>query len=364
MGTESVKKSISRANLLSRWVKAIVVSMVFIVALPVAWIVALPHHRPQLEQVFLAFSNTSTIQSKDFSKKEDNKPRVCLEVGSHKENQRYRPSSNDTDNCLLYEEPSKHIGLLMTVLVGLPSAGRCVSHNGCKPPHAAYDANLRKYGNDWPPYGYTMVGKVRLENFRAAICDVNRNEIPGAIMELGVWRGGAMMMAAAVQAEATLQRELYLFDVFGVIGSSGAYGKATDFLAVPLDRVESGFKEFDLIDEGNIHFVKGLFEQTTPLWENRTDPIAVLRVDANFYDSYQDVMYAMYDKVAMGGIVIFDDVMTHKEVMRFWIDFKSDHGLPEELVRIDQHSAWFRKKKSIQIDQRKKHPPQDVNKLK
>jgi len=28
-----------------------------------------------------------------------------------------------------------------------------------------------------------------------------------------------------------------------------------------------------------------------------------------FYDSYSDVMYAMYEDVAVGGIVIFDDVM-------------------------------------------------------
>ena len=40
-----------------------------------------------------------------------------------------------------------------------------------------------------PPYGFTMVGLTRLENFRAAINEVNRQGIPGDIMELGVWRG-------------------------------------------------------------------------------------------------------------------------------------------------------------------------------
>ena len=33
--------------------------------------------------------------------------------------------------------------------------------------------------------------------------------------------------------------------------------------------------------------------------------IAVLRVDGNFYDSYQDAMYYMYDFVSIGGIIIF-----------------------------------------------------------
>lgn len=45
--------------------------------------------------------------------------------------------------------------------------------------------------------------------------------------------------------------------------------------------------------------------------------IAVLRVDGNFYDSYQDAMYYMYDVVRIGGIMIFDDVMSHPPVNRF-----------------------------------------------
>ena len=35
---------------------------------------------------------------------------------------------------------------------------------------------------------------------------------------------------------------------------------------------------------------------------------AVLRMDANFYDSYADVLYTMYEDISVGGIVIFDDV--------------------------------------------------------
>jgi hypothetical protein len=31
----------------------------------------------------------------------------------------------------------------------------------------------------------------------------------------------------------------------------------------------------------------------------------------------------MYEDVAVGGIVIFDDIMSHREVMRCWLDFKA-----------------------------------------
>ena len=70
----------------------------------------------------------------------------------------------------------------------------------------------------------------------------------------------------------------------------------------------------------------------------------------------------IFEDVAVGGIVIFDDVMSHLPVMNCWLDFKADQGLVEELNRIDVHSAWFRKKIDAKIDVSKKHPPQDINK--
>ena len=36
--------------------------------------------------------------------------------------------------------------------------------------------------------------------------------------------------------------------------------------------------------------------------------------------------------------------------MAFWKDFKGSQGLKEELIPIDDHSAWFRKTKDIKID--------------
>jgi len=271
---------------------------------------------------------------------------VCLEFGDATPSSRVRPSSADMSNCLLDTKLDNYFQLLSDVLVGLPFAGRCNLSNGCQPPQAPYDENLRRFGNDWPPDGYTMIGKERLANFRAAILEVNRNRIPGAIAEFGVWRGRAMMMAAATQKYdpfSVLPRDLYLCDAYG---SFGKYGNANDFLAVPLEKVQGAFETFGLNND-NIYYVKGLFSDTVKEWVDRKDPIAVLRVDGNFYSSYQDVLYAVYENVPVGGIVIFDDVMSHEQVMQCWKDFKEDQNIPEELVRIDQHSAWFRKTKDV-----------------
>lgn len=285
----------------------------------------------------------------------------CLEVGTSDERKRMRPS-RDSEECLLDIEPNEYFRLLTNTLVGLPNVGACNFSTGCQPPHKQYIEKDRRFGNDWPPYGFTMIGKERLNNFRAAINEVNRNGIEGGVAEFGVWRGGAMIMATAVmqnhhqQPTKTLikQRDLFLFDAFE---SFGKYGAAENFLAVSLGDVQKNMESFGFGgQQQNIHYVKGLFSDTTPQWTNRDDPIAVLRVDGNFYSSYQDVLYAMYNNVPVGGIIIFDDVFhrQYKEVMQCWMDFKKDQGIPEDLVQIDEGSGWFRKRKKVEIDQSKK----------
>lgn len=291
--------------------------------------------------------------------------KTCLEYGTSKDRRRPSSPNDDPHRCLLYEPPSRALQYLTQILVGLPDAGRCdFSIPACAPPHQPYDAKARQFGNDWPPYGYTMIGKERLENFRAAIEEVNRKGIPGAIAELGVWRGGAMVMAAAIDQENVQRpqsngkrRHHYLFDAFGSIRG---YGKHEAFLSVNLERVKEAFRTFHVYDEKNVHFVKGLFNETLPAWSTRLREeegmIAVLRVDGNFYESYQDVMYALYESVPVGGIVIWDDIFHphYKDVLQFWRDFKNDHGLTEEMVMIDDVGGWFRKQVTVPIDQTKK----------
>ncbi|EEC43105.1 macrocin o-methyltransferase domain-containing protein [Phaeodactylum tricornutum CCAP 1055/1] len=271
------------------------------------------------------------------------------------------PVSVESDReCLPNHPASDYIQTLISIMVGTPLGGSY--HNAAdrigQPPFP-YKESLRATGNDWPPFGYTMIGKARAENFRNAIEEVNQHNIPGAVVELGVWRGGAMMIAAAVGKECGNLRELYLFDTFAPIGSYRSE-KLQQYLAVPEEDVRGSFRYFDL-DGPHVHTEKGLFKDTLPAWKDKKLQIAVLRVDGNFYDSYQDAMYTMYDKVPVGGYVIFDDVMSHRNVMRFWNDFKKEQGLPEDLNRIDDHSAWFRKEKNVKIDWTFFRPPQDAN---
>lgn len=259
--------------------------------------------------------------------------------------------------CLLVEADSNLTENILETVLGSQKDGRCdVSSEGGCSATLAYEVGLRDWGLDWPPRGFSMIGRARLLNLKGAIEAVNREEIAGNIVELGVWRGGAMMLASAVNIESDFKRDIYLFDAFASLQD---YETASGFLAVSEEDVRRAFSDFGLLNE-HIYFVKGLFTKTLPTWD-KSNHIAVLRVDSNFYDSYQDAMYYLFDQVSVGGIVIFDDILSHQPVMDLWEDFKKDQQLDIELVQIDFHSAWFRKLKPSNTDWRYFRAPRDAN---
>ena len=259
------------------------------------------------------------------------------------------PPIESSNKCLIMPKLSKNMLELYDNVLGVRMADA---------PEGIIYGDLHLHKNE-----YTMVGVQRLNNFVAAIDEVNKKNIPGSIVELGVWRGGSMMVASQMNNEAAQmslkKRDLYLFDAFEDIPGYGS-NSFIKYLQVDESFVKDGFLKFGVMNE-HVHFRKGLFQDTVPSW-NKNDKIAVLRVDGNFYDSYQDVMYYMYENVLLGGIVIFDDVMAdHSGVLQFWKDFKKEQKLVEEFNRIDNGSGWFRKIKNIKIDWKYFRAPQDVN---
>lgn len=295
-------------------------------------------------------------QQRQENKQEEVKQLTCLPL--LRNNAWETVSVENTRECLIDYPASAYIKLLSLTLVGTPLGGMYRGGHDVGSLPQPYDEAFRFIGADWPPFGYTMIGKSRMHNLRCIIEEVNQKGVPGAIIELGVWRGGAVMFASGITKESGISRDLYLFDAFEAIGTYEP--GAMEFLATSMEDVQGYFRSFDL-DGPNIYFEKGLFKDTLPAWKDKNIQIAVLRVDGNFYDSYQDAMYYLYEKVPVGGFVIFDDILSHPDVMRFWLDFHKEQGLTEVLNPIDVHATWFRKEKKIKIDWQHFRAPQDAN---
>ncbi len=54
---------------------------------------------------------------------------------------------------------------------------------------------------------------------------------------------------------------------------------------------------------------KGWFKDTLPLY-NSKNPIALLRIDGDWYDSTMDCLKNLFPKVAYRGLIVIDDYYT------------------------------------------------------
>ena len=213
-----------------------------------------------------------------------------------------------------------------------------------------YNATYREYGLDWPSVACTMIGTKRLLNFRKVIESVIGEHIPGDIVETGVWRGGACIMARAVlSAYGIKDRKVIVCDSFeGLprpnpekfpIDTGSTFHELTD-LSVSLETVKSNFEKFNLLDD-QVVFLKGWFKDTMPTV--KSENIAVLRLDGDMYESTIDPLLHLYDRIPDGGWVIVDDyhcIMSSKIAVHDFLDSRKETPIIHE---IDGTGVFFRK---------------------
>ena len=71
-------------------------------------------------------------------------------------------------------------------------------------------------------------------------------------------------------------------------------------------------------------FVKGLFQDTLPL--SPIGSIALLHIDGDWYESARICRESLYDKVAPGGVIQFDDYGYWKEDRKAVNEFLAQRG--------------------------------------
>ncbi len=218
--------------------------------------------------------------------------------------------------------------------------------------------------------GFTIVGLMRLRNIAQLLLAVMSNSIEGDYVEAGVWRGGTGIFAKGIIDEmaemdtSKAPRSVHLFDAFDLgVQHYDGWLKNT-FNKVKPQQVRSWFRMFGMGYEG-VHLYKGYFKDTVPAFYHKRKgtsfKIAVLRLDANFIDAYQDCLYYFYEFVPVGGYVIFDDYYLADDMQIAWLEFKTDFEITEEIVSIDGVAAYFKKMKEVKVDFSKMRAPRDAN---
>jgi hypothetical protein len=206
----------------------------------------------------------------------------------------------------------------------------------------------RREGRDWPKSGESMAGLLRLDDLEWCIRQAVQDEVPGDVLEAGVWRGGAMILAKAVIDElGETDRQVWLADSFaGLPAPDPAQFPADrhdlsvfDRLAVDAPTVLANMARYGLLDE-RVRLIEGFFRDT--LADAPVARLAVLRLDGDYYESTIQVLEALYDRVSPGGFVIVDDFGALPQCAEAVTDFRRDRGIDEPLHRIDWTGVRWR----------------------
>jgi len=211
------------------------------------------------------------------------------------------------------------------------------------------DAQRRDTGNDWPPSAETMVGRQRLTNVRWATETVLADNIPGDLIETGVWRGGVtILMRGILEAWGDAERRVFVADSFqGLPAPNKAYPQDAGHdlsnvttLAVSADQVRANFKRYGLLDQ-QVEFLEGWFRDT--LHQAPIDQLAILRLDGDLYESTMDALEALYPKVAPGGFVIVDDYGAWEPCRKAVDDYRAAQNITEPIKEVDWTGVYWRR---------------------
>jgi hypothetical protein len=192
----------------------------------------------------------------------------------------------------------------------------------------------------------------------ASLCDsveyLVGNDIDGDIAECGVWKGGSMMAAALTLLRlGDTRRHLYLYDTYEGMtepteeDAPSAYdafasplkrwkritGKGREWAGVSLPAVQAAIESTGY-PKDRIHCIAGKVEDTIPA-QSPSGPIALLRLDTDWYESTKHELEHLYPALVDGGVLIIDDYGHYEGARKAVDEYFAATGEAILLSRID-----------------------------
>ena len=199
----------------------------------------------------------------------------------------------------------------------------------------------------------TMCPGLHVANFYNKITYILENNIQGAVVECGTWKGALICGAKKMLKSLGDTRNVYAFDSFeGLpVPDDRDFHTESNFPAIQwfnglpvnercyatLDEFKANMRGLGL-EEHDILIKKGWFENTC---KDFPEQIAILRFDGDWYKSTMDVLINLYDKVVPGGILIFDDYYYWHGNKQAVDEFLQMRNINVVMNQIDNAEMWF-----------------------
>lgn len=199
---------------------------------------------------------------------------------------------------------------------------------------------------------YTMTSPERILALKESVEYIVKHNIPGDIVECGVWKGGSIMVVAkTLMSLEQADKKLYLFDTYEGMSDPNEFDiehtglTATELLDdadinnsestwcyAPIDEVKKSVYSTGY-NKSNIHFIKGKVEDTIPI--NAPESISILRLDTDFYESSMHELVHLFPRLTSGGVLIIDDYGYWQGQRKAVDEYFSKNNIQIFLSRID-----------------------------
>ncbi len=199
--------------------------------------------------------------------------------------------------------------------------------------------------SDWLIRRSTMLGPARIQSLSRLAQRIEDEQIPGDVVECGVYRGGSAAIFARRATHSRLGRTVWLFDAFrGMPPATASDGPEADSWVGNLRssprRVERLLRRTGA-DMSRVRIVPGLFQDTFPT--AHIPRIALLNLDADWYESIKLCLETFYDAVAVGGFVSIDDYRLWPGCQQAVDEFIRKRQLTIRMQQVDEGASWFQK---------------------
>ena len=151
---------------------------------------------------------------------------------------------------------------------------------------------------------YTMIDKYRCYELWQLVEESAK--LKGALLEVGVWKGGSGALIAKKASLNRIKDKVYLCDTFAGVVKAGEQdstykgGEHADTSKVTVEEV------INKLELDNTRILVGIFpEETSKLVDDET--FRFCHIDVDVYQSAKDIMGWLWPKLVVGGIVVFDD---------------------------------------------------------
>jgi O-methyltransferase len=217
--------------------------------------------------------------------------------------------------------------------------------------------NLRRGYSMFKIRRCTMTSAERSKKLWDLTVQVCRRGVAGSLVECGVWKGGSAGLMALAAQTCAAEPLLHLFDSFeglpepqpidGVRAKAYSSGRDSGQMrSIGMCTATEGEVASFLTDTlgvrpSQLRFHVGWFNETVPAAAASLGPIAILRLDGDWYESTKICLDHLYPNLVKGGIVILDDYYCWQGCKLATDEYREKNEITEELSSIDAEAVMW-----------------------